>query len=119
MSHGDVQHCHKQSIQTRKNLLHTRVDDLLVFADRLSPRDLLLCRRDIRALALPALMSLLVDPILSLVDTAYVGRGLGALSLAALGESTPCTQATLFSLLLDHDMSCLLLLVQSGWNRLR
>lgn len=32
-------------------------------------------------------MSLLVDPILSLVDTAYVGRGLGAISLAALGAS--------------------------------
>lgn len=31
-------------------------------------------------------MSLLVDPILSLVDTAYVGRGLGAISLAALGK---------------------------------
>lgn len=43
-------------------------------------------RRQISGLALPALMSLLVDPILSLVDTAYVGRGLGAISLAALGE---------------------------------
>lgn len=43
-------------------------------------------RSQISGLALPALMSLLVDPILSLVDTAYVGRGLGAISLAALGK---------------------------------
>ncbi|CAM9651725.1 unnamed protein product, partial [Ectocarpus fasciculatus] len=50
--------------------------------------------RQISALALPALMSLLVDPILSLVDTAYVGRGLGAISLAALG---PCTSIFHFS----------------------
>ena len=48
---------------------------------------LFLCSRQITALALPALLSLLVDPILSLVDTAYVGRGLGSISLAALGES--------------------------------
>lgn len=45
----------------------------------------------ISALALPALLSLLVDPILSLVDTAYVGRGLGAINLAALGEVTSRT----------------------------
>lgn len=45
------------------------------------------CSSQIRALALPALLSLLVDPILSLVDTAYVGRGLGAISLAALGTA--------------------------------
>lgn len=50
------------------------------------PRKRVFFRRHIRALALPALMSLLVDPILSLVDTAYVGRGLGAISLAALGD---------------------------------
>lgn len=43
--------------------------------------------RQIGTLALPALLSLLVGPILSLVDTAYVGRGLGSVSLAALGES--------------------------------
>ncbi|CAM9180106.1 unnamed protein product [Discosporangium mesarthrocarpum] len=50
--------------------------------------------QDIRALALPALMSLLAGPILSLIDTAYVGRGLGAASLAALG---PCTSVFHFS----------------------
>ncbi|MEL6180970.1 MAG: MATE family efflux transporter [Myxococcota bacterium] len=40
--------------------------------------------RDILALALPALGSLAVDPLVSLVDTAFVGR-LGAAELGALG----------------------------------
>ena len=41
-------------------------------------------RRRILALAIPALGSLAADPVLSLVDTAFVGR-LGARPLAALG----------------------------------
>ena len=41
-------------------------------------------RRRILALAIPALGSLAADPVLSLVDTAFVGR-LGAVQLAALG----------------------------------
>ncbi|MDP8970244.1 MAG: MATE family efflux transporter, partial [Actinomycetota bacterium] len=40
--------------------------------------------REIVALALPAMAALAADPLLSLVDTALVGR-LGAVSLAALG----------------------------------
>ena len=41
------------------------------------------------AIALPALMGLLADPILSMVDTAFVGRGAGgAIDLAALGVCT-------------------------------
>eukprot|EP00904_Undaria_pinnatifida_P001362 jgi/Undpi1/11226/HiC_scaffold_30.g13524.m1 len=66
-------------------------------ADKRSKRWLLKATehdRQISALALPALLSLLVDPILSLVDTAYVGRGLGSISLAALG---PCTSIFHFS----------------------
>jgi hypothetical protein len=43
--------------------------------------------KDISQLALPALMSLLVDPVLSLVDTFYTGK-LGPTSIASLG---PCT----------------------------
>lgn len=43
--------------------------------------------RAIAALSLPALGSLAADPILSLVDTAFVGR-LGAVPLAALGVDT-------------------------------
>jgi MATE family multidrug resistance protein len=43
--------------------------------------------RTILALAIPALGSLAADPVLSLVDTAFVGR-LGAVPLAALGVDT-------------------------------
>lgn len=43
--------------------------------------------RAILALAIPALGSLAADPVLSLVDTAFVGR-LGAVPLAALGIDT-------------------------------
>lgn len=43
--------------------------------------------RDILVLALPALGALAADPLVSLVDTAFVGR-LGALELAALGVNT-------------------------------
>ena len=39
------------------------------------------------AIALPALMGLLADPVLSMVDTAFVGR-IGAIDLAALGVCT-------------------------------
>lgn len=39
------------------------------------------------AIALPALIGMLVDPLLSLMDTAYVGR-VGSLELAALGSCT-------------------------------
>ena len=42
---------------------------------------------DIFALAIPALGALIADPLVSLVDTAFVGR-LGALPLAALGINT-------------------------------
>lgn len=49
--------------------------------------------RAIAALALPALGALAADPLVSLVDTAFVGR-LGAAPLAALGVNT-----SLFSLL--------------------
>jgi len=42
---------------------------------------------EISALAFPALGALIADPLLSLVDTAFVGR-LGALPLAALGINT-------------------------------
>ena len=40
--------------------------------------------KEIFALALPALGSLAIDPLVSLVDTAFVGR-LGAAQLGALG----------------------------------
>lgn len=41
------------------------------------------------AIALPALMGLLADPLLSIVDTAFVGRSVGgAIDLAALGVCT-------------------------------
>ncbi|CAM9802411.1 unnamed protein product [Chrysoparadoxa australica] len=43
--------------------------------------------RDILNLAAPALLALLTDPLLSIVDTMYVGR-LGPINLAAMG---PCT----------------------------
>ncbi len=43
--------------------------------------------REILRLALPALGALLVEPLVSVVDTAFVGR-LGALPLAALGITT-------------------------------
>ncbi len=43
--------------------------------------------REIAALAIPAMAALAADPLLSLVDTALVGR-LGAVPLAALGVST-------------------------------
>jgi len=43
--------------------------------------------REILALALPAMAALAADPLLSLVDTALVGR-LGAVPLAALGINT-------------------------------
>lgn len=49
---------------------------------RASPYD-----RDILALALPALGALAADPLVSLVDTAFVGR-LGPVPLAALGINT-------------------------------
>lgn len=39
------------------------------------------------AIALPALMGLLADPLLSMVDTGFVGQG-GAIDLAALGVCT-------------------------------
>src|SRR5919106_6899654 len=42
--------------------------------------------REIMRLALPAMAALAADPLLSLVDTALVGR-LGAVPLAALGVS--------------------------------
>jgi len=48
--------------------------------------------RELFAFALPALGGLAIDPLVSLVDTAFVGR-LGATSLAALGVNT-----SLFSL---------------------
>jgi hypothetical protein len=44
-------------------------------------------------LALPAMCGALIDPVLSLVDTAWVGR-LGAAPLAALG---PCCEIFTFS----------------------
>lgn len=43
--------------------------------------------REIAALAIPALGSLIADPLLSLVDTAFVGR-LGTEALAALGVAS-------------------------------
>ena len=43
--------------------------------------------REIAALALPALVALAADPLVSLVDTAFVGQT-GALGLAALGVCT-------------------------------
>lgn len=39
------------------------------------------------AIALPALMGLLADPVLSIVDTGFVGR-IGSMNLAALGVCT-------------------------------
>ncbi|CEM03282.1 unnamed protein product [Vitrella brassicaformis CCMP3155] len=44
-------------------------------------------QKTIRDLSVPALLGNLVDPALSTIDNIYVGRGLGATSLAALG---PC-----------------------------
>ena len=43
--------------------------------------------RDIRRLALPALGALAADPLVSMVDTVFVGR-LGVVPLAALGVNT-------------------------------
>jgi len=43
--------------------------------------------REIKTLALPALGSLLADPLMSLIDTSCVGR-FGSLELAALGPNT-------------------------------
>lgn len=43
--------------------------------------------RETIAIALPALIGMLADPLLSLMDTAYVGR-VGSLELAALGACT-------------------------------
>ena len=51
---------------------------------RISKGNPAISRRRILALAIPALGSLAADPVLSLVDTAFVGR-LGAVQLAALG----------------------------------
>lgn len=48
------------------------------------PRAAAATHREIVGLALPAMLALAADPLLSLVDTALVGR-LGAVSLAALG----------------------------------
>ena len=53
--------------------------------------------RAVAALAIPALGSLVADPLLSLVDTAFVGR-LGSDSLAGLGIA-----AALFSLVRSGD----------------
>ncbi|CAN0433420.1 unnamed protein product, partial [Laminaria digitata] len=49
--------------------------------------------KEILALALPALISLCVDPVMSAVDTAYIGRlgsefGGGEVGLGALGLNT-------------------------------
>jgi Na+-driven multidrug efflux pump len=46
---------------------------------------------EVIALAIPALGSLLADPLMSLVDTAVVGR-YSSTSLAALGPSTAVFQ---------------------------
>lgn len=40
------------------------------------------------AIAMPTLMGLMADPLLSMVDTAFVGRLLGPIDLAALGVCT-------------------------------
>ena len=61
-------------------------------AFRRSPRD-----RAIAALALPALVTLALDPLVSIVDTAWVGR-LGTVSLAALAIASAIF-AALFSIL--------------------
>lgn len=62
--------------------------------------------KEIFALALPVLGAVLIDPCLSLVDTAWVGR-LGALSLAAVG---PC--AALFNFVFA-TASCVLMVSTS------
>lgn len=49
--------------------------------------------REIIGLAVPAMLALAADPLLSLVDTALVGR-LGAVPLAALGVNTAVFTAT-------------------------
>lgn len=49
--------------------------------------------REIIGLAVPAMLALTADPLLSLVDTALVGR-LGAVPLAALGVNTAVFTAT-------------------------
>jgi len=45
------------------------------------------CDREIVALAWPAVMSALIDPVLSLVDTYWVSSCLGTIPLAALGPA--------------------------------
>ncbi len=52
--------------------------------------------REIAALALPALGALVADPLLSLVDTAFVGR-LGADALGALGVSAAVFAVAFFA----------------------
>jgi MATE family multidrug resistance protein len=52
--------------------------------------------REIAVLALPALGSLVADPLLSLIDTAFVGR-LGADALGALGVSAAVFAVAFFS----------------------
>ena len=56
-----------------------------------SPHD-----REIAALALPALGALVADPVLSLVDTAFVGR-IGSSELAALGVASAVFAVAFFA----------------------
>lgn len=58
---------------------------------RLAPTD-----RDILALAIPALGALAIDPLLTLVDTAFVAR-LGTVPLAALGVDTAILSFAFFA----------------------
>ena len=59
-----------------------RLSDLMLQAFKRHPRD-----RAIAALAIPALGTLAIDPLVSIVDTAWVGR-LGTVELAALAVAS-------------------------------
>jgi len=61
--------------------------------------------REIVALALPALGALIADPLLSLVDTAFVGR-IGTDALGGLGVATALFTVSffLFNFLFDFGL---------------
>lgn len=45
-------------------------------------------RKEIANLALPAIVGTLIDPLLSLIDMTYIGRGLGAVCHGAIGPAS-------------------------------
>jgi Na+-driven multidrug efflux pump len=53
-------------------------------------------KRDMMAFAIPALGIFLMNPLLSNIDNAFVGRTVGAVGLAALSPATICTDQALY-----------------------